>query len=94
MNSYANPRERGGTPQPRPGRRFRAPAIPRPLQPMLALNVSLLPFLNEYDMFPLSVQAHHPQLTFRLKGNDEKEQETEELNFSFAIVYRASNLVG
>ena len=40
------------------------------------------------------VPAYLQQLTFRLKGNDEKEQEKKELNFSLAIVYRAGNLVG
>ena len=42
--------------------------------------------------FPSSVQAYNQQLTFRLQGVQEKEKE--ELNVSFAIVYRAGNLVG
>ena len=46
------------------------------------------------DMFPLPVPAYLQQLTFRLKGNDEKEQEKKGVELSLAIVYRAGNLVG
>ena len=47
--------------------------------------------------FLSSVQAYHQQLPFRLKGRKEKERiekDKKELNYLFAIVYRAGNLVG